>query len=356
MRLRIAVAMVAILGAVAAPPTANATYDPLGSGTTKLTLDKRFTAFLARDGVKLKTNGAVRTGKAVTLEIVGGNFDPTLGKGEIDNEGSLIFENSRKRVPLRDLVVKTKHSPLIAKVGGSQLKVASSARLSSRRAGFGSDFEARQLKLTGKVATRLNKKLRPSVPFVEGQPLGTLRSQPQPQLVTILATNKATYAPDSDFFAKLHAHFVSVNPIAPAELAPGPLFYLPVIPGGQIAPDGSSGTLRTGGSLELLQLGGGQIFWHEFWIGLDTKVALAEVNVQPSPPYPGKLGQLPVLDTGLTATISPDPANRTISLSGLQLTVNAATAKTLNEAFAEGKEDFKAGEVAGTLSFTAQGQ
>jgi hypothetical protein len=43
--------------AIAAGAGAGATYDPLGAGTTKLTLDKRFVSFLKADGITL---GALR--------------------------------------------------------------------------------------------------------------------------------------------------------------------------------------------------------------------------------------------------------------------------------------------------------
>jgi hypothetical protein len=343
------------LALLAIAPGAQATYDPLGSGTTKLTLDKRFVSFLKADGIALSASaGAKARGKAFTLPVVDGNVDPTIAQGEIDTEGTLVFQNDRKRVPLRKVVVKTKRTPLIAKVGGSQLKVATSSKLSSKREGFGTSFSAKALRLTAKVATRLNKKLRPKIPFVQGQPLGTLTSSAQPKLVTILDQGKATLVFDSAFLAKMDGLFVSVNPIFPAEHAGG-TFTFPIIPGGQLAPNGSEGTLRTGGSVEFLQLGAGQVFWHEFWLDLGTRSDTAEVDVEPIPAFPGKLGRIGVLDLGATA-VSSDPTARTISVSGAPLTLQAQTAQTLNEAFAPGKEPFKAGETAGALSFTAQGQ
>jgi len=340
---------------LAIAPAAQATYDPLGSGTAKLTLDKRFVSFLKADGIALTASaGAKGKGKAFTLPVIDGNMDPTIGQGEIDTEGTLVFQSDRKRVPLRKVVVKTKHTPLTAKVGGSQLKVATSSKLSSRREGFGTSFGAKALKLTAKVATRLNKKLRPKTPFVQGQPFGTLSSNAQPRLVTILEQGRATLVFDSAFVAKMDGLFVSLNPIFPAEHV-GATFTFPIIPGGQLAPDGSEGTLRTGGSVEMLQLGAGQVFWHELWLDLGAKSDTAEVDVEPTPAFPGKLGRVGVLDLG-AAAVSSDPNARTISISGAPLTLQAQTAKTLNEAFAPGKEPFKAGEAAGGLSFTAQGQ
>jgi hypothetical protein len=343
------------LALLAIAPATQATYDPLGTGTTKLTLDKRFLSFLKADGITLSAStGAKGKGKALTLPVIAGNMDPTLGQGEIDTEGTVTFQNDRKRVPLRNVVVKTKHSPLIAKVGGSQLKVATSAKLSAKREGFGTSFSAKALKLTAKVATRLNKKLRPKVPFAQGQPFGSLTSNAQPRLVTILDQGKATLVFDPAFLAKMDGLFVSVNPIFPAEHV-GATFTFPIIPGGQLAPSGSEGTLRTGGSVEFLQLGGGQVFWHEFWLDLGAKSDTAEVDIEPTPSFPGKLGRVGVLDLGATS-VSSDPKARTISISAAPMTLQASAAANLNQAFAPGEEPFKTGEVAGVLSFVGQGQ
>jgi hypothetical protein len=343
------------LALTALAPGAQATYDPIGSGATKLTLDKRFASFLKKDGITLSAAaGAKGKGSAFTLPVINGNMDPTLGQGEINQQGTLVFQNDRKKVPLRSLVLKTKHSPLIAKVGGGQLKIATSSKLSSKREGFGTAFNAKALKLTAKVATRLNKKLRPEIPFVQGQPLGTVSSNAQPRLVTILEQGRATLVFDPAFVAKLDGLFVSLNPIFPAEHV-GATFTFPIIPGGQLAPGGSEGTLRTGGSVELLQLSGGQIFWHELWLDMAAKVDSAEVDVEPIPALPGKLGRIGVLDLG-TTSVTSDPGARTISVSGAPMALQAQTAKNMNEAFAPGKEPFKAGEAVGALSFVAQGQ
>ncbi len=336
-------------------PTAHATYDPIGSGQTKLTLDKAFLSFLKENGISLSAKaGAKRKGKAITLPVTAGNVDPTLGKGEIDNGGTISFQSAKGTVPLRKVTVKAKKDVFTAKVGGSQLKVATSAKLSSKRAGFGTSFSAKQLQLTAKVATRLNKKLRPKVPFDEGQVIGALKSNAQPKLVTILDQGRATLVFDAAFAAKLDAHFVSLNPIFPAEHV-GPTFTFPIAAGSQLAPDGSEGTLRTGGTVEMLQLHAGQVFWNELWLDMATKVDSAEVDIEPTPAFPGKLGRVGILDLG-SASVTSDPKARTISLSGAPLTLQAQAAAQLNEAFAEGKGDFGAGETVGALSFVAQGQ
>jgi len=357
MRKRITVFVAtAASAAVALVPCAHAVYDPLGGGTTKLLLDKRFVHFLEADGVKLTAQApAKRRGRTFLLPVSGGNLDPTTGKGEVESEGTLVFGSARKQVPLREITVKTKRQPLIAKVGGSQLKVASAAKIGSAREGFGSAFSAMKLALTAKAATRLNKKLRPRAPFAEGQPLGTLIASAQPKLITILDQGRATLAFSPAFLTKLDSHFVSLNPISPAERS-GASFTFPIAVGGAIAPDGSQGTLRTGGVIELLQLHAGQVFWQELWLDLGAKVDSAEVDVEPTPAFPGKLGRVGIFDLGPAAVASASKA-RTISVSGAPLALQAAAAATLNEAFVQGgPPTFFAGEAVGTVSFSAQGQ
>jgi hypothetical protein len=335
--------------------TARAANDPLASGATRLTLDRGFTRLLAANGVKIAAKaGARRRGRSLLLPVSGGSLDPTLGRGVIENGGMLILRHGRRRVVIRKVEVKTKRDPLVAKVGGSQLKLARAGRLAFEREGFGSALTARPLWLSAKLATRLGKKLRLRGVFEEGQKLGTLRSAAQPLTVTMQPAGRATVDFAPAFFAKLDGLFVAVNPIAPAERL-GASFSFPIIVGGAISPDASLGTLRTGGDVEFLQLGGGQIFWHEPWLDLGARSDSAEANIQPSPPYSGKLGRVPLLEIGI-GTVASDPAARSIAIAGAPLALAASTAAAFNQTFAEGKAMFAPGEAVGTLSFTGQGQ
>lgn len=340
--------------ALVATPTANAAYDPIGSGQAKLTLDKGFTSFLTKNDLKLSAKApAKRKGQKPTLPVVSGNFDHTLGQGEIEAQGTLLFSGKKGTVPLRQIRARNKPDALLAKVGGSQLKLATAAKRKTRRSGFGSTLTASTLKLTAKLATRLNKKLRPKTPFTARQPLGSLAATEQPALATILDQGRASISLDPAFAAKMDSLFVSVNPIFPAE-HPG-AFTFPIILNGALAPDGSQGTLRTGGALEFLQLGAGQVFQSELWLDLGTRSDSAEVDVQPTPAFPGKLGRVGAYDLSPSVQVSSDPKTRTILVSGPR-TLTDSTAKTFNEAFAEGKPAFAAGELLGMLSFVAVAQ
>jgi hypothetical protein len=175
--------------------------------------------------------------------------------------------------------------------------------------------------------------------------------------VAILDQGQGTLIPDPQILAKFKSLFVSLNPISPAELSPGPVLKFPIALGGQIAPDASEGTLRLGGAIELLQLGAGQVFDKEYWLDLGARSASAEVDVEPTPAFPGKLGRIGTYAIGMAgATVASDPKSRAISVSNALLTLDAQTAQTFNDAFAAGKATFAAGETFGTISFGAVAQ
>jgi hypothetical protein len=348
--------VLAVILVMAMSGSAFAAYDPIESGTTKLTLDKGLLSFLKKQGVTLTAKApAKRQGRTLVLPVSGGKEDPVAGKGEVTHEGQIVFAKGNRKVPMRDIELKAKKTPLFAKVGGSQLKLVSAKTVTSAREGFGQGFRAKGLELTAKVATRLNKKLRTGKAFVEGLAIGSLKSSTQPQRVAILEQGQGTITPDPAILAKFKALFVSLNPIAPAELAPGPLLKFPIALGGQISPDAAEGSLRLGGAIELLQLGAGQVFHKEYWLDLGARSASAEVDIEPTPAFPGKLGRIGVFDLGV-GSVSSDPKTRTITLSNAPLTLTAATAQSFNEAFAQGKAVFAPGEAFGVVGFGAVGQ
>jgi len=87
------------LGLSLAAP-AQAKNDPLGSGTVKLVLDKRFAFFLEKDAIKLSAaNGAKRKGRAFVLAVMGGSADPVVGKGEIEAKAHSSFRATARRCP-----------------------------------------------------------------------------------------------------------------------------------------------------------------------------------------------------------------------------------------------------------------
>ena len=338
-----------------APSAEAVEYDPVASGTTTFTLAGSFSKLLASHHVSVQARGgAKRRGRAIVLPASGGEFEPLRGTGTIESEGTIVFVAGNRKVPLRAISFKAKPSPFYAKVGGGQLKVARAGKVSYKREGFGIGFTATGLRLSAKVATRLDKKLRLGKAIASGQQIGTMVSRAAPATVHLLARNRVSLALDSSFVAKLNKLFVSVNPVAPAELGAGPTLSFPIALESVLAPDGAGGLIKTEGSVELLQLGSAQIFWRELSLESSLATLSSEVDLEPSPPKAGKLAQAPLLSLK-GGQIFADPTARTISLTGGTATLTAATAEQLNASFVEGKPTFAAGETAGTVSYIAQG-
>lgn len=340
-------------------PNARAAYDPVGAGATKLTLDQSFLALLAHNGVKLSAVAPAKlAGGVVTFPVDGGKFDPTNGSGTVVHEGSLVFQTGNRKLPLKSLQLKTtqKRSPFTVKAGGGQLKLASARTLTSARQGFGERIQVTQLELSAKVAIRLGKKLGLRRVFEEGQSLGSASTVIGPETVTLLGRNEVSLALDPGFAAKLSSLFIAVNPIFPAEHRSD--FTLPIF-GGDLSTNGLEGRVETSGSLEFIQLGGGQVFWADQWLDPVAGTAAPEIEVLPAPPFSGKLGRQAVTSFSLSGAAVPNPGKRTITVTAANLALTAEAAQTFNAVFAkpQGRENvFAAGEPLGRASFTAQGQ
>ncbi len=347
------------LASLSAAAPAEARFDPISDGMTKLTFAKSFAALLKANGVKVKgTAGATFKAGVATFPVSGGKLEPAQVVGSVEHEGVLVFAAGGHSLPLKSLVLKTtrRSSPLSAKFGGGQLKLASSSKLTSSRSGFGVASMVTQIKLSAKAATRLDKKLGLKGVFTEGQLLGSSLTNAQPGTVTVKEGARAELTLAPEFAAKLSSLFVAVNPVFPAEHLGAP-FTLRVTDG-QIAPDASSGMLETAGSLELIQQDGGQAFFRELAPELGLGSTRSEYQFIASPTAPGPTVTGPLLGLG-AGTVVSEPKARTIGLSGASLPLSAATAQSLNETFAkpQGKTNvFQAGESLGTLSFTVQAE
>jgi hypothetical protein len=354
--LLLSLAALALLGLA---PVASARYDPIGGGSTKLTFAKPFLALLRQHGVKLSAGSPATFGSGVaSFPAAGGKLEPVAVVGTVEHEGVLVFRAGAHSLPLKDLTLKTTQarSPLTAKFGGGQLKIASSATLTSKRSGFGVAAKVSQIRLSAKAAERLDKKLGLRGVFTEGQLLGSSTTDAQPETVTIKEGGRAELTLAPEFASRLSSLFVAVNPVFPAEHLGAP-FALRVTDG-QIAPDASSGTLETAGALELIQQDGGQAFFRELAPELGLASTRSEYQFIPSPAAPGPVNTGPLLGLG-AGTVVSEPKARAITVTGAPLPISAATAQSLNETFAspQGKVNvFQAGEDLGTLSFSVQAE
>lgn len=332
---------------------ASGAYDPLASGTTTIVFSREFQHLLKEHHVILESReGARVAGSRIIFPVSGGRLDPVTSRGLVEHAGTVVFCAGRQCLPMKALQLKTtqRRSPLSAKFGGGKLRLAESSRMATSRAGFGLAARVEEIRLSAKVAVRLDKKLGLRGVFEAGERLGRARTVAEPQAAALLPAGSASLDLAPSFAAKLDSLFVAVNPVFPAE-RPGP-FTFPIT-GGEIAPDGAAGTVRLAGSLELLQLGGGQVFWADPYLDLGSGALSAEADLEPSPRLPGKLGRVKLFDLG-TGSVVSDPGARTVQLAGMPLTLEAETARYLNEAFAPKAAMFAVGEPVGTVGFTAQ--
>lgn len=357
-----ALASLVLAGVVASlsmATAARADYEPVGSGVIKLSLSNSFLVACRANSVRLSAVAPARlAGGVLTVPAVGGRFDPVAARGTVEGEGALVLTAKGGRIPIKELKLRTSQpkSPFSAKVGGSQLKIATAQKVDVSRSGFDDKVTVSELTLSANLATRLGKKLGLKQVFRGGMPLGTSSTLASPMTVSMLEKGAATLTLDPGFAAKLQSLFVAVNPIFPAEHQ-GFVFTLPIF-GGAISTGATVGRLETLGQLEFLQLGGGQVFWREPWMELESSSFGAEVDIEPSPPYPGKVGGVTVAASTLSGPVTADAPARTVS-AGFALTLDSATAQAFEEAFAapQGKRGvFIVGEAVASVAFTAQGQ
>ena len=288
------------------------------------------------------------------------------------------------------------------------MKFASVKGFTVARNGFGANISISSLKLTGKAAKQLNKKLgfsgkkkskgkakghkRASVskavqpPFKGNQVLGGSSSETQPKTVAVLPTGNAQLVLSNIALAKLatvgpenppasgnHPFAVKLAPVAPTQVVSlSPVTAVFPISGGTIGPAATTGVLQTAGGLKLTQnleaVGAGEttLVMGNIWVDLGAKTASVEVTItNPKTPEAnlGNLGRASIADINLTgATIVSDPVARTVSVQNASATLQAVTAETLNSVFItpiekatkEPQTKFAGGDPLGVFSFVAQ--
>ena len=338
---------------------AQAAINPISSGLTTVHLAKPFTETLKHSKVKIAAIAPAKVkGATISLPVVSGSLDSDTAMGAIGESGSIKLKAPHGSAVLRQFSLRTTSTPLYAVVGGAQIKLGNGSGRSLAREGFGSSISFRTMKLTHNFAGRLNTLLHLKV-FKQGQPFGSVQSTAQPSTVALAPIRQAHPRPQPPDFR---------------QAGRTPRLGQPGLPGRNLRRG-----LRLPTHLRRRDLPR-RLARHAEKRRLDRTAATrrknlylraarpprnlaqprcgrtvsAELEAQPSPPYRGKLGPVAVLGLNMgTATVSSDPAARTIAVSGATATFNATLAATFNEALEQGQgEVFKAGETLGTLSFS----
>lgn len=319
----------ALIALLAFAPFASAAADPVGSGTTTVTLNGGWTNYLNTFGIKIqKVGNAKLKGKKATFKNTGGSLDPTSGKGEVTLGGGLQFKAGNKTAKVNGLVLNTKKKALFAKVSGKKVRFAAVAGWSQTRDGFGVKLTVKKLKLTNAAASQLNKKTgyakgKPK-PFLKNKLIGKGSSKVQPATVTVLPGGLMNLATDPTTIGKLKDVEVTIPVTAPTtEPSPG-LYAFPIV-GGSLAPGGNAGTAQSSGGLQLLQklqTGPGTFIETEItlgnvWADLSAKTLTVEVIAKSTASKDlnlGNLGRSSIADITVTGLVA-NPATRTISIN-----------------------------------------
>lgn len=364
--------IVAILALLTFVATAAAARDPIASGSTDLHLKKGFLRKLSNAGVTVTgIQGGQATGSKVGLTVRGGMLDPTSAEGHVEPQGGFKLSLGRRGVPIYGLSVNTVKGSVYATVAKAHMQIGTFAGKLVTREGFGAHFKAGQLVLTEKATRRIsnrlglrqNKRLRP------GRVLSNLYVSAQPRTVNLLAQGNAVLTPSPATLAKFAAKGVKlpsgIAPIAPAT-APSPTTLSFPIAGGVIAPDGSSGTLLTAGAVAVTKKTEAlspQVKLANVEVNFGTKVAAVELEILPTPPFPGGAGRVSLVDLTLpSGSVTTDPGTRRIFITGAEAKLQAVAATTLNSVFNQpapappSSSDFVVGDPFGTFSLIAQAQ
>lgn len=321
----------ALIALLAFAPFASAAADPVGSGTTTVTLNGGWTNYLKTFGIKIQKIGNTKLkGKKATFKNTGGSVDPTNGQGEVTLGGGLQFKAGKNKAKVNGLVLNTKKKALFGKVNGKKVKVATVAGWSQTRNGFGVNLKVKKLKLTNAAATQLNKKTgyakgKPK-PFLKNKLIGKGSSEVQPATVTVLPGGLMNLATNPATIGKLKEVGVSIPVTAPTTEPSAGLYAFPIV-GGSLAPGGNAGTAQSAGGLQLLQklptnpeetqFIETEITLGNVWADLSAKTLTVEVIAKSTASKDldlGNLGRSSIADLTVAGLVA-DPASRTISVN-----------------------------------------
>lgn len=319
----------ALFALLAFAPLANATPDPVGSGSATVTLNKGFTKYLKTFGIKVqKVSPAKLKGLKLTLPVTGGEVDPTTGAGTVNLGGGVKLKAGKKTAVVKALVIDTSKKSLTAKVAGKKMKLAAIGGYSFTRNGFGVNMTIKKLKLTKKAAKQLNKKTgyakgKPK-PFLPNKNIGKAKAEEQPATVSILPVGNVSFKADQELLLKLKDVETEAKVIAPTTEKGLGNYELP-ISGGSIAPNATAGTVQTAGGLLLAQklptspttALETEITLGNMWLDLSAKTVTVEVIAKSNASTQlnlGNLGRSSIADLTVTG-VTADPVARTVSAS-----------------------------------------
>ncbi|HEX6601965.1 MAG TPA: hypothetical protein VF030_04935, partial [Solirubrobacterales bacterium] len=299
--------------------------DPIASGTTDLHMKKGMLRKLGNLGVTVQAvgTGATSTSSKIGLSVRDGMLDPTDVQGFLQNRGGFKLQLGNRGVPVTQLTVNTVKGAVFAKIAKARMQLGTFAPPTFEREGFGANFKAVKLSLTEKAVRRISNRLglRGSKRLNPGRVLSNLYSTAEPETVTLLPQGNATLTGNASTLAKFAAKGVKVpegfTAIAPATKPTATSFALPIA-GGTLAPDASKGMVETAGGVQILKDTDSldpTMRLSNVQIDFAAKTATVQLEILPSPPFPGAAGRAALVDVVIPSNgVSANPVARTISI------------------------------------------
>ncbi|HEY2715506.1 MAG TPA: HtaA domain-containing protein [Solirubrobacterales bacterium] len=306
-------------------------------------MNKQFAKYIGTFGIKVSPIGKTKIkGSKATFKVTGGSFDPTSGKGTLTHSGGLTFKAGKKKAQLKALEVNTSKKTVTGRLGGKKVVVAKTAGVSFSRNGFGVNLVVKKVKLTPAAANALNKALgfaggKP-LPFQKNKLIGSSKSSEQPKTTTLVPGGSMTLALNSELATKLSNVKANIQTLTGTTVLGNNTFSFPIT-GGTFAPNGTAGTVQSGGGLSLVQnlsiagksldtnitLGG-------VWYDLQAKTLTVEVSATSTASKDlnlGSLGRSSVADVTIGGVIA-DPKTRSVAVQNSSAVLQQVSGEVLN--------------------------
>lgn len=371
-RLGVAAALATSLALFAFASTASAataTRNPIASGTFDLHMKKGFLRKLGNLGVTVRAIGVGSlTANKISSPVDGGMLDPTDAKGVVESRGGFKLELGNRGVPVTRMTVNTANLNVFAVVAKAHMEIGTLVPYTNAREGFGANFKSVKLSLTPKAVQRISNRLglKGSKRLNPGRVLSNAYAAAQPETVVLLKQGAASLSTNTTTLAKFEAKGVKVpqgiTPIAPAKESKPANLEFP-IEGGALALDASMGTVETEGGVQILKdtdTLDPTLRLLNVKLDLGARTASAEMEILPTPPFPGAAGTKTLVDLVLPPnSVAANPVTREIAISG-EARLQASAASTLNDVFNQpppeppSSSNFVVGDPLGTFSMTVQ--
>jgi hypothetical protein len=332
-----------------------------GHSTITISLDGKLRQALEGAGVQvLPLKPAHLKGKALRFPLKEeGTFEPRFGTGYAFLRGGIRLRSDSRTVAVRRLVLNTAKKRLTAVVSGHTITLAATDDVKAPRTDLGIVVKVETLRLTTKGAQLLGGELGRRDLFRPHKPLG--RAVVAAEFFTVPVTGgEIDFSFDEGFRHELEALGVSisttgtVNPIGSVPLA----YQFPEVKG-EINRTLTHGGIRTGNDgLTFVQPASPQpriVTWTDIGLGFENGFGGEGSDVATAAwSFPdGQRGNAPIGQIEFGESPLFNPKTGTFSAGPVAATLSPYAAQPLNDAFAEGKAFFAAGEPLGSFSFVA---